>query len=1321
MKVLLKFSAVVLFGLSVFVPLDARAVEGALSLEEGDLVPREAPRDKVEAFITPRNEIEMQALLMEHEQALRDYERTGLAMRDEIREIIQADAERRIEYIRSMFDGQIEEKEDALDPLRKDAIRLFARFVRRYPNNKKHSPDAFFRLAELYFEAAEVDYFKAEEEYDVLDQLFTAGRIPDEPETPEKSYANVIRTLSALTKRFPDYRFDAAALYLLGYTLQESVDDDAARKAYLKVVARHPESDYAAESYMRLGELDFEVANFEDAAKYYGKVLDYPKSKYYDLAMYKLAWSLYQDFKYEDAIGIFKNLIAYYDDSKKRTGKVDARAGMLRSEAVEYVAKAFAEDDWDGDGSPDENKGTARAFTFIPGEKPYEREILKQYADVLFEYRDEAHFNQAILCYNRLIQQDPNDPANPDYQAKIVSIYDELLDFPGKTKARQDMARLFDRTSEWYARNKEDAEAVEKADMLVEVALYQRAVFLHMNAQEMKFDAKSADDPEKLLESISEYQKAAAAYLAYLDRYPKSAKNYEIRFNRAEAVYYSDDFDLAGKLYAEVRDDESKTEYREDAAFSAITCAEKVISKEVGDGKIPEKSSPSNDFEMEEVAMPDQDSSEIKRMVPEPMPPDVKYWVDALDRYAELDLQRPDDPEARPTFAYQAAEMSYRFKDFEKTRQRAADILDKYQSSEIAPSAAALIINTYKMENDWDNLQKWATIIEEKKVGAPEEQAELKAAIRMFRLGAQFRTAEKLLAEKQYLAAADEFARLAEETGVKFADKALYNAAMSYTEVKHYEKASRAFEKILTEPRFAQSQFMEMALFQVAENSKKFFDFSKSISSYLALYKRNPKNKDSPYSLFSAAKLLEEDGRLEEAAGYYALYSDKYKDREDAPFALYRASKCWAKLKNEKQEGRLLRAFIKRAKDNMEMGGMVLESMVRLGELAGDIHRGKRSKQLKYYREVISLYKQRAYKPGSYESKFAAGCEFKIVDLVFNKYKAVKIKGSMTAMGKLIAKSQKLMAEVEAGFANVTTYGSLDWTFAAFLRIGSAKQEFANKFYDAPEPPGLDEEELEVYQMEIEDYGTQWEDAAVEAFEEMVFQAKKRKVTNEWVKKALAILNKYKPEEYPLAKEEKESFVWEDAWSFAPGKISTEKERPEVPFTPAPPESSMEEEEEGDDEYEDGEGEYEEEGEEYEEGGEEMEESGEEMEESGEEMEESGEEMEESGEEMEESGEELQGEEELEGGVEEAGDVSDEAVVEDDPGDAEAEEDSGEGDEGSVVEEEAIEEAPVEEESVEEESVEDESGDDDSTGDDSEDDWDEESGDEDWDEDGGDE
>jgi len=145
---------------------EAQAIEGAMSLEEGDLTPRVAPRGKVEAIVSPRNEIEMQALLMEHEQALRTYERTGLAMRDEIRSIIQQDAEKRINYIRTMFDGQIEEKEEALDPLRKDAIRLFARFVRRYPNNAKYSPDAFFRLAELYYEAAEVDYFKAEEDFD---------------------------------------------------------------------------------------------------------------------------------------------------------------------------------------------------------------------------------------------------------------------------------------------------------------------------------------------------------------------------------------------------------------------------------------------------------------------------------------------------------------------------------------------------------------------------------------------------------------------------------------------------------------------------------------------------------------------------------------------------------------------------------------------------------------------------------------------------------------------------------------------------------------------------------------------------------------------------------------------------------------------------------------------------------------------------------------------------------------------------------------------------------------------------------------------------
>ncbi len=1088
---------------------------------------------KREVDVQPSSQIEAQALLLEYERAQKAYERIGVSMRDEIERTIRDEAERRIKYINQLYDRDVAELEEGLDKLRDEAIRHFARFVKRYPDNPVHTPDALFRLAELYYEKAQVDYIAEQDSYEERRKLYERGKLADEPEPPEKRYDKAISTLSALVHGFKDYRFADAALYLLGFTLVESGEDDQGRKTYLSLIERFPKSKYTPESLLRLGELEFELAEFEAAASYYKKVLKHKDSDFYDLALYKLGWSYYQLFDYDRAIGTFKDLIAHYDEQKEAgKGDLKGRGGQLRAEAIEYVAKALAEDDWDGDGEIDPNAGPGRTVSYLKGKVPFEREILAAHADVLYDQHTNKKYAEALKIYEKLIESGPTDPENPRYHERVIAVYDTLRDRKGGAQARAKMSKLFGKGTRWHKANRDNPKAIERATMLVEVATHQRAQFHHLRAQELKLEAKSEGSAAKLAESAQEYKLAAAAYADYLEQYPKSKKRLEVLYYRAEALYYAGDYDQAARVYGQVRDDEEAGSFREEAAFSAIKATEKAVAQAAERGRVPRKGVPGAVDEVDEVELPSDQEGGPKRVQPEPIPPLVDRWMTQLDRYVELGLERKDDPEAQAKFSYQAAEMLYRFKNFEPMRERVTKLIDAYPSSSVASSAAALIINSYKLESDWENIQKWTNIFAEKNLGSEEDRAKLEAALRVFSLGARFKTAEKLLEDKKFVEAASEFERLALQEKVEYADKALYNAATAYIQAKHYDKASKAFEIILTDKRFAKSEFREQALFQVAENSKKFFDFEKAISSYLALYRRYPKNENSPYSLFQAASLLDEDGRDAEAAAFFEEYTKIYEGRDDAVFALYRAANAWKKVGDERKERKALELFARRGRGQRDVGKFVLESLVRLGEMA--LKRNKQRDAKRYFQDVIALFRQRGYEPGSPESAHAARSQFELIELTFRRYQRLQLKGNMRQMGLQIQQAQALLTELVEGYSHVFPFQHLDWTFAAFFRIGQVHQEFAQKLYDAPEPKGLDEESLDIYRTQLEDEGTKWEDVAVQKYEEMIREARARKVTNDWVRKALVFLNKFKPSEYPLAKEEKEVYTWNEAWSLTP-------------------------------------------------------------------------------------------------------------------------------------------------------------------------------------------
>jgi hypothetical protein len=65
---------------------------------------------------------------------------------------------------------------------------------------------------------------------------------------------------------------------------------------------------------------------------------------------------------------------------------------------------------------------------------------------------------------------------------------------------------------------------------------------------------------------------------------------------------------------------------------------------------------------------------------------------------------------------------------------------------------------------------------------------------------------------------------------------------------------------------------------------------------------------------------------------------------------------------------------------------------------------------------------------------------------------------------------------------------------------------------------------MDEYRTMIEDEGLKFENAAIRDYETAIKQARRDKLVNEWTLKLRTTLNRFKPSEYPLFKEEKRSY-----------------------------------------------------------------------------------------------------------------------------------------------------------------------------------------------------
>jgi TolA-binding protein len=975
-----------------------------------------------------------------------------------------------------------------------------------------------------------------------------------------KNFKPSIDLYRKIQEKFPDYRYTDIALYLEGYCLREMDEWDESIKVFKKFVEKYPASTYTPEVIIRLGDASFDMGEYDAAISYYAEAMKYEKSKWYITAFYKQAWSYFQKYDYPTAINSFKKLIEYVDALAKKGADSDQikRGVRIRDEALTTIAGSLAEDDWDNDGERDQNCGVPRALSYLSGGTDYEHEILIKYADILFGLGEEKKYMESVDVLKRLLDEDKLNPKNPEYQEKIIYIYDTLKAVEPGIKERQKYISMFGSDTPWFSKNRERGELTTHVDREIEKNIRKIALFHHQHAQELKLQAKTSGDDSYNVAALESYRLASKAYSDYIERYPHSRYVFEMLYYIAETFYYSFDYDKGAEYYLKVLQHEkprlpqliemkleSIGEFMEIVASSIIGSYEKNIDKQIIEGRLPKESALGEISEVkeEQVAKKEGEEDGIVRLTPEPMPTLTEKWILGVDDYLNRGFVKKNDPSYNSKMEYRVAMEYFKYRHMDEARKRFEKIIDKYPNDIIAGYAAANIVNSYKMERDWDNIAKWAKILETKNLGKPEEAAKLKQEVKLFQLGAQFKKAEKLFAEEKFEEAAQEFVGLVnEDPKNKFADKALYNAAISYQKIHKYDSASNIFERIITD--YDKSEYFEDAIFQLGENSKKFYNFERAINSYLALVKRFPASENAPYCLFTAASLLDYTGKTNEAAAQYENYYRQFGQRDDASEAVFRAAKTYEKLNDSRNALRLYDMFVNNRtfSANPKLNEKIIMAYAKMAEIYDKEGNNKKVTQL--YNTIISEFNARVLEPGIFVSQYPAKAKFMLIEPSFKEYEALKIKGNMKQMEMLYKKKEEMKNKLALQYADVVPYKALEWTAAAFYRIGYLSQNFAKTIYEIPIPENLSDEpnidapeiiekygepisERELYTRQIEEWGMTEENKAIKKYEEAIEGIKKLKVVNQWTKKILEALNDYKPAEYPLFKEEKRLYKFE--------------------------------------------------------------------------------------------------------------------------------------------------------------------------------------------------
>lgn len=1030
------------------------------------------------------------------------YEAQLRAYRDDARRLLEHRQRRRrglIDQRHARAVAALTEEERAR---RADAIARFEDFLTRYPDHPRFTPDTLFRLAELHFETANDRYVTALEAYDR--QLAALPDDAEPPPEPRQDYSRTIELFERLLAGWPEDRNADGALYLLGYTRGETGRDEGAMQAFRELVRRFPDSRFAPETWTRIGEMHFARAELDEALDAYGRVLGYPDSPYFDKALYKLAWTHYRRDEYVEAIRRFRELVEFSDDRAQKTGQ----ASDLRNEAMQYLAISLQEQDWDGDGEPDPGAGVQRVLTYVTGEKPYDVELLETVAGVFF---DNARYDDAIATMRHLFERFPLHPANPVLHQRLITAYERVMRAEDAFGERDRLVSLYGPESRWRQANRGDPEAIAAADELLENALIQAATWHHARAQALRAEG---GDPDEALRS---YKLAAVAYDHYLKQYPDSENAYELGFFFAECLYYADRFTDAAAQYAAVRDSDAGDKYTETAAFSAIVSHEKAVRALIEQGRLDPRPSLTGEQPEEpeepEAAEADGEPEGPVEIVPEPIPEPVAALIAAREAYIEKDLSHPEQPDRLPIVAYKAGETWFDYQHFDEARKWFSWLIQRYPKTDVAGYAANNIIETYRRANDWKKMAEWAEVIAEAGLGRQFDDE-----IRTLKVGALFKEAERLFAAEQYDEAAAEYIRLVEENpGNRFAAAALNNAAVAFEKTRRFESATRTYERIVRD--HPDSEFAENALFRVGINAERFYDFDKAIDTHLALVERFPDSPRRADALYQAARLQEQTQQYARAAKGYERYAALFPDRDDTAETFYRAARVYEKLGEPQQQIRIYEQFVRRYGDDEAQNARVVEGLAAIARIH---ERAGRTRQARAgWQRVIDEFEARGMKAGTFEARYPAEARFELVEDDFEAYRALRLTGSLDRQKKTLEDMQARIKDLNRAYGEVLPYKSFEWTLAAFYRLGHIYQLFAEALYEAPIPDSLGPDAQDLYRTSLEDIALPIEDEAVKAYEQAYAKAREFRVTNVWTRRILQALNKYKPSDYPLFKEEK--------------------------------------------------------------------------------------------------------------------------------------------------------------------------------------------------------
>lgn len=1041
---------------------------------------------------------------------------------DVTREKTQADLGPGVEYDTFRFNVELQLKEK-----RRELMGTLEQMA-ALGDDSPEAPDLLFRLAELNWEESRYWFFEANRQEDKAlrcddagDKACAAaarGEQKDFLGKRDEFQGKAILRYKELVKRFPDYKRVDEVLFFLGHNYWEAGKDKEALAAYKTLITRFPKSKFVPDAWLAFGEWYFNHSDgkrdmLEKALDAYTRAAAFPESRVYGFAVYKQGWCLYNLGRYPDAADKFRATV-FHGELAQNLANANKTA-LIREARKDYVLA------YSHFGDPTQAKA---AFQQVGGKEEWWG-MLKGLAGL---YYDNGQDKEAVLVYRQLIREQPLSPEAPLFQARIVSAVMRV----GHKKITVEQARLLvkifsDVEKSGVIRTDDDRKQLEQARDLSERTLSNLAVSWHNEGKRSRHEET--------------FHFASEVYTDYLTIFPDAPKAYDLRFFHAELLFENlRKYDWAAAEYERVAamdiaklEEKKKLESEGKAeeaakiqpgkrfvqALEGSIYAHDEVTKKLGDEPLPKGADP-------------------KKALPIPAP--KQKLLDACERY----LAWVPKGDKRVEISYKAAQIHYRYNQFDKAVERFSSIAIEHPNHELAVFSAHLVLDSYNILEDWQKIDEWAKRFHaEPRLAKGPFKAELEQIIERN----SFKMVALLEKEEKYNEAANRYLTFVKEwPKSELADEALFNAAVDFHKAGRPEQSIAVRERLVRE--YPKSDLVPESLYLNAAALEEMADFDAAATAYERYAakweaqsprvlrekakKRGRKYEAKPIdgpkfdeakakaALFNAGIFREALGQRRQALRDRERWLELWPRDRDAEAVFLSIADLHEKSGNPRLAIRQLEAYKKES-----WGRVTAKELAAQGRIAKiQESRGYIGLRNKAYEELWHSYSRLGPKgrsrltPEAWEA--VAEAHFVLSEPTWREYNRIRIRLPQEVMARSLKEKGQALLEVQKRYTQTVSFKAAGPGICALDRIGLAYRNFAQALYDAPVPRGFNEEQVGMYKAALAEQALPVEAKAHEAFASAVAKSRELGVFNSCAAEALENLEKGHVEGFrPLVEE----------------------------------------------------------------------------------------------------------------------------------------------------------------------------------------------------------